>query len=255
MSQTTPIQCPQCSEENPAEAVICWACGSPLDGEVVPLEQRETSEFLEDELGYSHPVPPQTRRQKSLQAFRDLAPIVLYGAVISSGWWRGKTRFATLGTGLLGLYLFDQWKDRVDSEFNRQFSEAPPRQDDTGRIADTILREAVGAGATQIRILGAGVEMHDIKFQVKGEWRLHLHFSWRGLHALQQEFLQRARPNSLRITSFGVMLNLQKIEGIEFRRKVPLSPDEQNARFALQIWNEPARAEILLTRLETQTEA
>lgn len=252
MSQPSEFQtCLVCGEENPADAVMCWACYTPAGTKDKPGSPNgptiETTLEWEDEFGYCHPVPPKTWREKFWRDF----PGVFYLAIISAGWWRGKTRFAVLGTGIAGAFVLGKWEDRARRERERAYRQAPPRQDDSGRMVDSLLRLCVQAGASGLRIVRGEKGLLLIEFRLENQWRPHLKLERGYWTLLESGFTRRIKSNAIKITDFGVMIGFSE-SGRPQRlppAKVPLSPDEQNASFALRLVNEPPRGEITLMRL------
>lgn len=242
-----PQICAKCGEENPAEAEVCWACYWPAGRSWTPGvdEEPKVTVKWEDELGNSHPVPPRTWLDQTL----GLLPPLSYAALFSAGWWRGKTRFVTLGGALAGFALSRWLEARRERERERQSAGPMPRQTDWGRLIDSILRRSLSTRATQIRLTRQGSDPLRVEFCHEKEWRLQYELSWRLWSALQMEVCNRAWSDTIAITDYGVLLDIDAAGKVVSRRKIPLSPEEKTARFAFRLWNEPPRGEIVLTRL------
>ena len=136
-------KCPKCGEENPAEAVMCWACYTPLSAakahaprpEPAPADEKPTSEKIKRWLS-------------------DAVPYTAVASSIASGWLPRKMRLPVLGasaSALLGPMLLAELKhrlakDKTDVARNHEGERSP-----SVRIAETILfyawKEKVGCNA------------------------------------------------------------------------------------------------------------
>lgn len=204
--------CPQCGEVNPGEAVMCWACYSPLGSSPTP-----------------RPSSASIWREKVSAALR----LVVLGALISSGWWRGKTRFGVLGAALSVVALGFVWEKATE----RAKSEAignPIR-----RIADTILLYALRDNAAQAKIFQ---EEHGllVQYHIDDEWHEQMklpHYVW---DSLQRELSERAQNGAVKISPSASRPD---------ELMDPLTTEEADANFSLELTGESPRAQILLTRI------
>lgn len=221
--------CPQCDEDNPLEAVMCWACYSPLKG-VKPAPAWRADGTLNTE-----PTLSKSWRRKAEGA----VPLLLIFGLISSGWWRGKTRFGVLGvsSGIVALiFAIQEWNERKNRLLQSEMSEeASP----ICRIADTILLYGIKDEATAIRILcfGRGIK---VEYQIDGEWREQMKIPLHVWVPLQKELLLRAQSGGVGVSSHEIC-----------RLKIP-RPTAQKAGFSLRISTETQIPEILLTRIEAE---
>lgn len=144
--------CPKCGEDNPIEAVMCWACYTPLgSGAAVEAARKkrqahERATRLEDFFCYALPF----------------AGIALF---IASGYAR-KIRFPLVGVGLLSFLLSFVWSKRRNVIHARnQAQESSPIEG----ITNTFLLYAVRDGASKIRLrTGIGTCIH---YLIGEEWR------------------------------------------------------------------------------------
>lgn len=205
--------CPQCAELNPGEAVMCWACYSPLGSSPTP-----------------RPSSASIWREKVSAALR----FVVLGALISSGWWRGKTRFGVLGAALSVVALEFAWEKATERARNQKQSTDAPR-----RIADTLLLYALRDNAAQVKIFqnehGLLVQYH-----IDDEWHEQMklpHYVW---DSLQREFSERAQNGAVKISPTAS----RQDELMD-----PPTSEEADATFTLELTGDSPRGQILLTRI------
>lgn len=213
--------CPKCWEENPAEATMCWACYTLLSD----------SKFGKGDASPQRPSSqPETWRGKAEM----IGGYLLFGALISSGWWRGKTRFGVLGAGLAMVALIEAVNRRKQRVKKVQNGVEPIR-----RIADTILLYAIKDNASEVRI--SRLEHYiSVQYQIEGAWREQVKIPLYAWDSLLNEFGDRSENSAVKISP----LETQKNE-----LTPPLSSAEQNTRFAVKLSNYPRQVELILTRL------
>ena len=215
-------RCPKCGEENPPEAVLCWACYTPFSGATPgPIQWNDN----EPELHFDTPKRRVSRWWKDNSA--TVAGWLWIGIMTSSGWWPRKKRYWVLGAGSsVAAWLFTQ--DKRDAERLRHQDGNRGQRDLQSpiiRIADTILLYSRKDSATQIRISKRedGVR---VEYEIGGEWRDQMkipHYVWA---ALKNEFTIRAGSESIRFSQDGC-----------------------DGRFGLRILVEPPHEEISLRLL------
>lgn len=211
--------CPQCAELNPGEAVMCWACYSPLGSSPTP-----------------RPSFASSWHEKVHVALR----FVVLGALISSGWWRGKTRFGVLGAALSVVALEFVWEKATERAKSETNGDATRRMADaTRRIADTLLLYALRDNAAQAKIFqnehGLLVQYH-----IDDEWHEQMklpHYVW---DSLQRELSERNQNGAVKISPSG----LRQDELMD-----PPTTEEADATFTLELTGELTGAQILLTRI------
>lgn len=142
------ILCPKCSEENPDEAVMCWACYTPLNG--------------------GDPVSSQPGVHLDL----DASQLLIGGAfatLVASGWLPKRFRLGALGVAAASfsayIALHNQEKRRAES--------ATEERTATQRIVDHILLDAGKNQATCARLqrFARGVQF---TYEVNGQWHTQM---------------------------------------------------------------------------------
>lgn len=222
-------KCPRCREESPAEAAMCWACYAPLNGaNLAPLQINSP--------------PPQVRAPQPSwwrDNARSFGGYAISGALVSSGWWRGKTRFAVAGAGALAVALILKSEKRGVQE--RKQHEVGWRDEGSAmcRIVDHILLFAIKDNASQVRIIRGKGDVTG-QYLLDGEWKERITFPRDIFPDLQKEFLQRGEGGKVHLSASGVRAGVKEFA---------LSDVERATTFSLRILVEPPSAEILLTRL------
>ncbi|HEX9997525.1 MAG TPA: hypothetical protein VGB45_10305 [Abditibacterium sp.] len=223
--------CPRCKQETLAEAEMCWNCDTFLRDDI-DLSPTESQTRHEDDLGVLHPLPPRNWRDQ----LPGIGMWVLAAGLVSSGWWRGKTRFGVLGAGLgiwAGVVALEK-----RAETRKKSAPQPHHHYAAIRcLADLILLEALRDGASQIRLVQLHSSPLRVEYLVDEQWRDGRQIPHRVFARLETEFALRGGP-SYRQTETGV-----------FEIPTPGMPDEKPSRFELQASREPERAEITLHRL------
>ncbi|MBW3636833.1 MAG: hypothetical protein KY445_10280 [Armatimonadetes bacterium] len=200
--------CPRCGEENPSEAVMCWSCYTPLQDDGLQTE----------------------RHFPSLDWWRDRAatavPYLLVAGLVSSGWWRGKTRFWVLGT-CVGVVAWGFAREKRDQ--SRQKQEAIDQGDPIERIGNTILFYALKDRATRIRLTRQEYGIQ-VEYEIGGQWIVQMKIPGYVWEPLRDEFVQRAR-----------------------QQPFAFSQEQHSAHFRLRILIEPPHEEIMLTTVEARS--
>lgn len=229
--------CPKCGEGNPAEAVMCWACYTPLSGAqpgTLPAKRGGPISAHEPETTSRFPQIAWWRDKAN-----DVAPFLLVGSLISSGWWRGKTRYGVLSaaSAIVAFVMARQKLDEIKSR--RRNPDLENSLSPIHRIVDTILLYAVKDNASQVRITRheRGVQ---VEYQIESEWREQMKIPLYVWYQLQNELQTRAESGAV-----NLLPAFTRLEWID-----DLSPAQQNTGFTARILIEPSRAEILLTRLQ-----
>lgn len=149
-----PVICRKCGEDNPAEAVMCWACYTPISG-------RE---------GESN-TPP-TAANQVLWSIASGASVVVPAVLIVAGCLRSRgalrTLFCFLGAVLASLHICRISLERAADQkrANADDGDLSPIE----RIANAILIQAVKDKASSIRVQAfqRGCAVH---YLIQGEWR------------------------------------------------------------------------------------
>lgn len=211
-----PQICSQCGEENPVEAIMCWACYTPLEGADASLSHVNNSlfTFLSSD------------RQKWLNKANIIALCFLACGLLPNRWRHPKTRFTMVGLSLATMVVIYGMRKWQQTYPQRATSESDP----IASIADTIFFYALRDQATQIRLrlvasnqLG-GIQVH---YQIRGEWEEQMKiptYIWR---PLINEYIQRSGSGTIKFDQ-----------------------DEKNAHFQLRLVIEPPQEEIILTVLD-----
>ncbi len=165
--------CPKCGEDNPIEAVMCWACFAPLglEAEAAQAKQQARQRAV--------------RFEKRLEEFFCALPFGGIALLITSGYVR-KVRLPLIGAGLLLLALSFGWSKRSAATAARSQAQEPSPIE---RITDTFLLYAVRDGASKIR-LRAGIGVH-VHYLIGDQWQEQMRipgFVWNDLrtHLLGQ---------------------------------------------------------------------
>ena len=163
--------CPKCGEDNPIEAVMCWACYAPLGTQAeAALEQRQAHERA-------------FRFENRLEEFFGALPFGGIALLVTSGYVR-KVRLPLIGAGLLLLASSFAWSKRNEARARIQAEEGRPIE----RITDTILLYAVRDGASEIRLrAGVGIQLH---YFIDDDWKEQMRipgYVWNDLRAHLQE--------------------------------------------------------------------
>ena len=171
--------CPKCGEENLADAVMCWACYTPLGHQ----SQR---------IDVTPPANKLTATEKARHAVSEALPYLLIGAFTSNGWLPRRARLPVLGACAAtvgGIFMEQKWSERKNQQMSDD--EEPP----IVRIAQTILLYAARDNATMIRSCenSKGVK---VEYQIEGEWREQMKipiYVWRSLRQLLLEYARQWR--------------------------------------------------------------
>ena len=202
-------KCPKCGEESPTEAVMCWSCYSTFPG--------------------SNPAPIRTfpgEEELHFPKFRwwqdkaEIAvPVAVVASLISSGWWRGKTRFWVLGASLGCIAAMKATEKRAEAPTQ------DPRDLDSPivRIADTVLLYALKDEATKVRVTKQEFGI-DVEYKITNRWHMQMKIPGYVWKPLKNEFETRAGNGTF-----------------SFAR------EEVSGTFALHILIEPPKQEIVLT--------
>ena len=181
-------KCPKCGEESPADAVMCWACYTPLGAgrASAPVPEAETS------------TGDKVKRELS-----DAVPYVAIVASTVSGWLPRRMRLPVLGasaSALFGPMLIDILKnrfakDKTDDARNREGEKSP-----SVRIAETLLYYAWRdkATATRIEERGRGIR---VSYQIENEWREQMKIPLYAWKPLRQQLLRYARQGEFKLES------------------------------------------------------
>lgn len=156
---------------------------------------------------------------------RAVAPYLLLAGLVSSGWWRGNTRFLVLGAcvgTLAGLFAAEK-RDQF-----RQRQEEMGWSDPNELMANSILFYALQDRATRIKLT-----RQEWSFQVEhefdDEWHVWMKIPNYVWEPLKNELVQRARQQPFHF-----------------------SQEEHSASFRLRILIEPPHEEILLTTVDAE---
>ncbi|RYG53547.1 hypothetical protein EON80_32600 [bacterium] len=170
--------CPKCGEDNPEEALLCWACYTPLAS---PEKLQNDGGALRED---------NATKRLEINIHQDAADVLRLTLLVSSllSWLASgyvpRRRGVLIGTGiacLVALVGWFKWDERVAA---RQ-SALAEGEDPTARILDTILLYAVRDGASQVR-LRAGVRVW-VHYLIDGEWHEQMHipaYVWEPLSSL-----------------------------------------------------------------------
>ena len=160
--------CPKCGEENLADAVMCWACYTPLG--TPPREVK----------------PQPTATEKARPALADAWPYLLLGAFTANGWLPRRARWPVLGACLAtvgALFGEQKWRQRkVTASIETQLEPVV-------RFTHIFLVHANQAEATAMRLHENGRGVRG-SLLIAGEWQettrlpIELWFSMR--HLLHQ---------------------------------------------------------------------
>ena len=189
------INCPKCGEENPAEAVMCWACYTPLHGqstakEVVPKADAEHSSV-----------------QKVGHAITDNLPVIPLASLIASGWLSRRARGPVLGVSLLalgGFFIEQRWRERKEAReigIDEEACESP-----IIRIAQTVFYYALREKAATIRLRenGRGVSVH---YLIEGNWHEQMKIPLYVWRPLRYVLLDYARQGEVQSVTFDLVLS------------------------------------------------
>lgn len=176
--------CPQCDEENPAKAAMCWACYTPLGAVEATVEV-------------------ETRLQKLGRVASESLPYLLAAALTASGWTGRRARWPILGAGLASvgaLVLRQKWEERQSASPPVEIT--GPDESPIVRIAQTILHYASVENASAIRLRenGRGV---DVRYQCAGEWHQQMKIPLYVWRPLRQQLLDYARQGAVQSSIFN----------------------------------------------------
>lgn len=155
--------CPRCHSLESPDALLCRVCYEPLSKEPLPpLPLANGGNALHFRRSLRSP-------DHWIAGFA----VAAIASLVSSGWWKGKARYAALGSavglGLVGV-LVGKWLTRrtTRSQDDPRAPSSPVRQ-----IPPAILRYALESDATQVRLTlrDQGVPVEHL---VNGVWRTQL---------------------------------------------------------------------------------
>ncbi len=215
--------CPKCGEENLADAVMCWACYTPLGAgrasAPVPKAENSTGEKVKKRLS-------------------DAVPYMAIVASTASGWLPRRMRLPVLGasaSALFGPMLIDILKnrfakDKTDDAINREGERSP-----SVRIAETILYYAWRdkAMTTRIEEKGRGIR---VCYQIENEWREQMKIPLYVWKPLRQQLLRYARQGEFKLESseyeLGNHRNSLKLS--DFRAQLETDVQGETLRFQFE---------------------
>lgn len=184
-------QCPKCGEENPSEAVMCWACYTPLGRGRIELPSQPQSGPLKD------PNDERPALKKLSDALSDSWPFLVIAGLAASGWLGRRAGLPVLGAGLAilgGALIQQEWSNRATAPHRE-----PPETEDSPivRIAQTIFFYAFKENSSAIRLRnnGRGVT---VDYQIEGEWHEQMKIPIYVWVPLRHQLLQYARAGEVR---------------------------------------------------------
>lgn len=200
------IACAKCGEGNPPEAVMCWACYTPLPGkDARPAKSRRRREAWEawqtaqDALEAAPLVHLEIHDAEQLRQLVTIGGCTVGGALALGGLAslarRSPVGAAGVCGALLGLsasmvFLWREQKQQTEAEsISDQHSseDAPP----IVRIADTILRYAAKDGASEIAV-EPQLRGLRVRYLINGEWHEQMKIPSYVQDELIAEFKERA---------------------------------------------------------------
>lgn len=170
------LLCSVCGEDNPPEAVMCWACYRPLGAE------SETETVAAP--GERQPFEIVIHQDAAAIARNALAFAALLAGVASG--YLPAYRVLLLGVAVSCFALWSSWSLWDKRISNRHSAEVQAQGEESiVRILDTVLLYAVHDGASQVRLrAGVGVQVH---YLINGEWHEQMRipaYIWKPLCAL-----------------------------------------------------------------------
>ena len=180
--------CPHCGAVSPAEAVICWACYTPLGARKASASPSPTIPETE--------ISAKTKLKRWVS---DAAPWAAIVGLAANGWLPRRARWPVLGAGLSvlgGPLLLTQWKQLAgDKSADAAMNEA--EKSISVRIAETVFSCALQAKSNRVRIEESGQSVR-FKYQIEGEWREQIAMPLRDWRSLRHQLLLCARQGEFR---------------------------------------------------------
>ncbi len=225
-------KCPHCGEENPAEAVMCWTCYTPLRAGKASAPRPEPVPAVEKRLG-----------DKVKRWISDAVPYAGTAGLVANGWLPRKMRLSVLGASLSVLFgpmLLDELKNRFAKDKTddsmRSEAEKPP----AARIAETILYYALKEKSIETRIVENGQSVR-INYQIEGEWHEQMIIPRYVWQPIRQYLLRYARRGEFDLTmSNRESENHKPLKLIKFRAH--LETNAQNETLCFQFESAPLEA-------------
>lgn len=178
-------KCPHCGEENPVDAVMCWACYTPIGAAKASVPRPEPAPADEKPLG-----------DKVKRWLSDGVPYAAVASSIASGWLPRKMRLPVLGASLSVLsaeILHSEWQNRLNkAEFDDPARARENQKTPAVRIAETILFYAWKEKSAATRIVENGQSVK-VRYLIKGEWHEQMVIPRDIWKPIRQQLLRFAR--------------------------------------------------------------